>query len=193
MLPGRHGGFTGPGDDARPSELLTMTRVGTMYYFAYGSNMSSPRLTARIPDARVHCTARLLGYRLRFRKIGRDGSAKCDAEPTVGPEDVVHGVVYQIAAERRVLLDACEGLGRGYRAADVRLTGADGHELDAFCYLATRVDPGLRPFDWYREHVLRGAREHSLPPTYRAAIAAVPVWPDPDWGRRERELAVYRV
>lgn len=168
-----------------------MTRIATMYYFAYGSNMSSPRLTARVPDARVHCTAQLLGYRLCFHKIGRDGSAKCDAQLTACSGDVVRGVVYRIPSEQRPRLDACEGLGQGYRAADVRLKRDDGDDLEAFCYLATRTDPGLRPFDWYREHVLYGAREHGLPLTYRAAIAAVAVWPDPDWVRRERELALY--
>jgi gamma-glutamylcyclotransferase len=163
----------------------------TINYFAYGSNMSSRRLKARVAGARIRCTARLVGYRLCFQKIGRDGSAKCDAEPTVGAEEIVYGVVYRIPSEQRPRLDACEGLGQGYRAAKVRLLCDNGDELTAFCYLATRIDPTLRPFDWYREHVLRGAREHGLPSAYRAVIAAVPIWLDRDLGRRERELSLY--
>lgn len=165
--------------------------AGKVYYFAYGSNMSSPRLRARVADARFLCRAELPGYRLRFHKIGRDGSAKCDAESSGDATDRVWGVVYAIPTAQRGLLDAYEGLGRGYRAVDIRLRRENGVALTAFCYLATRIDPRLRPFDWYREHVLRGAREHGLPQPYCAAIAAVAIRPDRDVARRAGELALY--
>ena len=50
-----------------------------MLYFAYGSNLSSARMAARVPSARVVARAQLPGHALRFHKVGRDGSAKCDA------------------------------------------------------------------------------------------------------------------
>jgi gamma-glutamylcyclotransferase len=49
-----------------------------MRYFAYGSNMCSGRLRARVTCDFV-TTAKLAGYQLRFHKLSRDGSSKCDA------------------------------------------------------------------------------------------------------------------
>ena len=45
-------------------------------YFAYGSNLSSPRLRARVPSARPEGVARLEGQRLALDKPGRDGTAR---------------------------------------------------------------------------------------------------------------------
>ena len=45
-------------------------------YFAYGSNMSTPRLVQRVGEVRVLGPARLEGYEHRFSKRGNDGSAK---------------------------------------------------------------------------------------------------------------------
>ena len=36
-----------------------------------------------------------------------------------------------------------------------------------------KIDTTLRPFDWYKEHVLRGAREHGLPVAYVAGIERI--------------------
>lgn len=64
--------------------------------------------------------------------------------------------------------------------------------MAALTYLATDKRPGLRVYDWYREHVVRGASEHDLPEDYVAAIRRVEVVPDPRPGRAEAELAIYR-
>lgn len=158
-------------------------------YFAYGSNMSLPRLRARIGEVRRLGVATLADRRLAFHKLGRDGSGKCDIAPS--PGDCVWGVVLDIPAAARPLLDRFEGLGRGYAVETVQLTLVDGAALTAFSYRATRVVPGLRPYDWYKAHVLHGAREHHLPAHYVAAIAATAAVPDPDAARHQRELAIY--
>ena len=59
-------------------------------------------------------------------------------------------------------------------------------------YIATICDPSLRPLDWYKEHVLRGARAIGLPSAYVASIEAVVAEVDPDKARRARELSIYR-
>lgn len=43
-------------------------------------------------------------HRLRFHKVGEDGSGKCDAEETGDPEDRVIGVVYAISASEKLVL-----------------------------------------------------------------------------------------
>ncbi|RMD60293.1 MAG: gamma-glutamylcyclotransferase, partial [Planctomycetota bacterium] len=62
-----------------------------MLYFAYGSNMSTPRLRRRVSRAVPVATARLPGCRLAFHKLGADGSGKCDACPAGRAEEVVWG------------------------------------------------------------------------------------------------------
>jgi hypothetical protein len=84
-----------------------------------------------------------------------------------------------------------EGLGVGYRREVVDIEMSRSGPVTAFTYLATLIDPDLRPFDWYREHVLRGAREHMLPGSYLAALQSVEIVPDTDAQRRRRELSIY--
>jgi gamma-glutamylcyclotransferase (GGCT)/AIG2-like uncharacterized protein YtfP len=162
-----------------------------MLYFAYGSNMSTQRLLQRVPSARAPQAAVLQGHRLVFHKVGRDGSAKCDAVASGHDRDAVHGVLYQIDKGHKPRLDGFEGLGQGYGQKSVTVRLADGTEWLAVTYCATHVDDTLRPYPWYLEHVLRGACEHGLPDHYRAAIAAVQTVDDPDPHRHAMELAVY--
>ena len=87
-------------------------------YFAFGSNMSSRRLTApgRAPSATRVTVGYVPGRRLTFDKFStRDRSGKCDCEATGVPADRVYGVVYRIDMSERAALDEAEGLHRGYR------------------------------------------------------------------------------
>ncbi len=154
--------------------------------------MSTPRLTARVPSARAVCSARLENHRLIFHKKGRDGSAKCDVEESAGGESCVYGVVYRILAVEKALLDAHEGLGRGYAEKSVTLSSRTVNSFSAVTYFATHIDASLKPYHWYKEHVFRGAREHDLPPEYVQAIQAVDSIPDPDELKQQAELAIYR-
>ncbi len=163
-----------------------------MLYFAYGSNMSSLRLQSRVPSATVVAVARLGGHRLAFHKIGDDGSGKGDARATGRPEDHVCGVVFDIAEMEKRALDRIEGLGSGYAEKRVELLGAGGGTLEAVTYYALRIDPSLRPYCWYKEHVLFGARENRLPDAYVRAIEVVSAIDDPEPGRRAREVEIYR-
>ena len=162
-----------------------------MLYFSYGSNMSLARLRARAASARFHTTAILPAHRLQFHKIGKDGSAKCDAEQTGKSQDRIMGVVYEIAGNDKSDLDRHEGLGSGYAEKKVEVI-TDNGTITAFTYFATAIDDSLRPFHWYKQHVLIGARENHLPADYIARIEAVESIDDPDAARQTRELAIYR-
>lgn len=161
-------------------------------YFAYGSNMHPRRIGERLSGTRAVGVCALAGHALRFHKVGRDGSAKCDAHPTGNGADRVWGVLYELARAEEADLDRVEGLGVGYRKAQVRLTDAHGEASAAFTYHAIRIDATLRPFRWYKRHVLEGAREADLPARYVSAIARQPAVPDPCPARERRELAIYR-
>ena len=59
-------------------------------------------------------------------------------------------------------------------------------------YYATDIDPSLRPYHWYKRHVLIGARENNLPAEYIEHIEAIEAIDDPDKQRCSREIAIYR-
>ncbi|GAA5188679.1 gamma-glutamylcyclotransferase family protein [Ferrimonas gelatinilytica] len=161
-----------------------------MYYYAYGSNMSSRRLAARVAGARRLGALALAGYQLRFHKVGQDGSGKCDAFYTGDPRHRLWGALYWIDDLAKATLDRIEGVGQGYCHRSLLLPGEGAPT--AFLYVATRHDFSLQPFDWYQAHVLQGARELGLPLSYQAQIAQTPSVEDPDAERRDRQQAIHR-
>jgi len=126
-----------------------------------------------------------------FHKVGRDGSAKCDAWQTGNVCDQVQGVIFAVSQEQMNMLDDVEGEGRGYRRRKVVVADDHGYRQQVLIYCATDINTELMPFDWYRLHVLQGAREHRLSADYICAIAAVPVQSDPDESRRRYETCIY--
>lgn len=130
------------------------------------------------------------GYRLVFDKVSKDGSGKADCEFTDAANDLVHGGLFRIAQQERHALDRAEGLGLGYKAVEISVeTGAS--TVLAITYIATKKNKLLKPYSWYVEHVLVGARECALPATYISAIERVPAARDPDAQREARELGIY--
>lgn len=163
-----------------------------MYYFAYGSNMSARRLKARIPEARIVDTGRVAGHELRFHKTSQlDGSGKCDICPSKEKDRCVYGVIYEISYADRVHLDAIEGSGVGYIRKEVMVQFSSGAKRKATTYFALTVDPSLRPYHWYKEHVLRGAEENHLPVEYIEKISCIASIDDPVPERHEQEMSIY--
>ena len=158
--------------------------------FAYGSNMLARRLEQRVPGARRLGRAVLEGYQLRWHKLGNDGSGKCDVVATAGVDDLVHGVLYEIAAGAdKAALDRAEGLGAGYDETIVAVEAEQGM-LQAHLYVATRIDPTCLPFTWYKALVVAGARENALPRAYVERLAATPAVDDADLARHGLHLAL---
>ncbi len=158
-----------------------------MHYFAFGSNMLSARLRARVGEIPPGVAGRITGYQLRFHKRSGDGSGKCDAYRTNDPVDAVHGVVYHISAAQQVLLDSFEGA--GYDRVEISVA-VRGDPVDAFLYVADPdfIDPDLAPYHWYKQFVVTGAREFALPKGYLHGLAKVPAVADPDSERHVRNM-----
>jgi gamma-glutamylcyclotransferase len=165
--------------------------IETLFYFAYGSNMSRMRLKTRVQGAEPLDIATLTGHSLKFHKVGKDGSAKCDARHTGHSRDAVLGVLYRMRSDELALLDRIEGRGTGYDRHTLTVTDSAGRHMAAETYIATHIDSSLRPFSWYLEHVLQGALATGLPDDYVAAIRAVTAVKDPDTQRHAREVAIY--
>jgi len=162
-----------------------------LLYFAYGSNMSVPRIQARIPGAEFVSVAGLREHRLTFSKPGSDDSGKCDALFTGRDDDLVYGVVYLITPQEKLILDHYEGLGVHYLVKSARVLSYNSGDLDVFLYVATEVLENLKPYSWYKRHVLHGAIEAGLPEPYRQYISDIIASEDPDPERNARETVIY--
>jgi hypothetical protein len=150
-------------------------------YFAYGSNLLPARLRLRTPSCRTLGVIRLPGYTMRIHKKGRDGSAKCNALYTGCQADHVIGVLYEIDFTEKRVLDEAEGVGKGYDEVNVRIDFS-GAVHNAFTYVADSrfIDESLKPFSWYKDLVVYGARVHALPDSYIEQIDRLEAVDDPD-------------
>lgn len=160
-------------------------------YFAYGSNMGRRRLghPDRAPSAQFVAKGYVLGRRLTFDKVSTDGSGKCDCE-RASPDDRVWGALYLIGKQDRKRLDKAEAVGYGYEAQTVTVVTSDGPR-EALTYVATNKASGLKPYGWYKHHVIAGAEAIALPSEYIALIRAVEEEVDEDRERHAKEMSVY--
>ncbi|MEA5443932.1 gamma-glutamylcyclotransferase family protein [Cyanobium gracile] len=156
--------------------------------FAYGSNMLSARLRQRVPGAQLIGTATLRGHALRWHKVAKDGSGKCDIV-LAEPGSAVHGVLYEIPAHEKQHLDRAEGLGIGYAEKEI-LVECRTAIIMATAYVATKVDERISPFTWYRALVVAGAVEHGLPIAYVDGLRAIDAKLDVDAQRHAQHMAL---
>ena len=159
-----------------------------LYVFAYGSNMSTLRLRARVASASPVAVGYVTHRRLVFHKRGKDGSAKADAYYTGRSSDRVWGVLFSIARDEKPRLDACE---LGYDTQQIDVIN-ERETIAASIYVAQRdvIDPSLRPFCWYHRLVIHGAREHALPSDYIRDLQALAPLADPDTERKSRHMRI---
>ncbi|PVZ67729.1 gamma-glutamylcyclotransferase family protein [Pelagibaculum spongiae] len=161
-----------------------------MKYFAYGSNMSQLRIRQRISAEQI-CSGKLIGYQLRFHKSGDDGSAKCDAFYTGKSDDIVFGVLYEIDNEAKKKLDKIEGLGAGYQQKQLYILDLQDDVHLAIGYVATSIVYSLKPYDWYLQHVLVGARQALLPAGYLEKLQNIDAVEDKNIERSHQEKSLY--
>ena len=162
-----------------------------MYYFSYGSNISTPRMQKRVPSAKVVAVGGLNNHELKFHKVSKDGSSKCDIFKTLKFTDVVYGVIYEIRESEKASLDHAEGLGLGYEQKLVKVSIINNQSISALTYYATKIREELKLYHCYKEHVVRGAIENNLPSEYVTKIESVESERDPEQKRNARELLIY--
>jgi gamma-glutamylcyclotransferase len=152
-----------------------------LYYFAYGSNLHPVRLTERVPSAQYIGNSSIKGFSLSFHKRGADGSSKCNLYSTGNESDLVHGALYKIDPGQKSDLDKYEGNGIGYSDVPVVIEH-EGTTYDSFTYIAqeSHIVDNLKPYSWYQELVVLGARYLSFPESYVSNIERVESALDPD-------------
>lgn len=164
-----------------------------MLYFAYGSNMLTQRLRARLPSAQPKTTGVLSGWTLRFNKRSRDGSGKCSLAAASNDAPCVYGVVFEVFPNDLSALDRAENRGCGYKRHQVS-PQTPNERVNAFAYVAQTgyIDDSLLPYDWYRTLVLAGTYQHELPAAYRRRLKAIRTIPDPNEKRRAEYRTMVR-
>lgn len=172
--------------------MKIVSEPSLIHVFAYGSNLCSRRIAARVERLHLVGVGSIAGYALRFNKKSRDGSAKANAHRTGVAEDVVWGAVYGLSKSDKERLDGFEGLGRGYFESPINVDLAEGIHTSACLYWANPLHTleGMAPYEWYHRFCVQGAREHGLPADYVAHIAAIRPIADPDRDRHARETAI---
>ncbi|SMF30366.1 Uncharacterized protein involved in cation transport [Alteromonadaceae bacterium Bs31] len=161
-----------------------------MYYFAYGSNMSLPRLQARLSFVEKVTTCQLKNHRLTFNMLSKDGSGKCNIV-SCEQGSFVLGVLFKIAPDERDKLDSFEGFGSCYTRREVELHLPNNDTRRAFTYFALRTEESVKPYGWYKHHVFHGAAEACLPESYIQSIKSVQDIKDEDISRHQREMSIY--
>ena len=147
-----------------------------MLYFAYGSNMLSTRLRGRIQSARLYACGFLRGKTVSFNKRStEDGSGKANLVDS--PDAVTWGVIYDIDDDDMPTLDRIEG---GYDRCLVQICRPGGDVVEAVAYVSNNLTDDPTAFDWYKQYLLSGAREHNLPQDYIAELEQLPSKPDPN-------------
>lgn len=162
-----------------------------MFYFAYGSNMLTARLAERVPSVRPIGAAWLTGHQLHFHLRGGDGSGKCNVLHTGRDSDIVHGVLFELDAERLERLHAAEGPAYAFLELDV-YTMNTRYPAAIYRGQPEWLDETLVPFDWYLAFVLGGAREHGLPDEHLRRLEAIGAEPDHDAERAARNARTLR-
>lgn len=164
----------------------------TFVYFAYGSNMLVERLTARCPRAKFISLAVAPEYQLSFAKQSKDGSGKATIARVPNGVAATDGVLFEIPISERPMLDDAEGADY-QRLDDFMVLRADNNEtVKSSVYIAKQnaICAGLRPYDWYRDLIAAGARQHQLREDYALFLESCGADPDPNPTRKTRLQAV---
>jgi len=148
---------------------------GTVWYFAYGSNLAPSTFVGRrgmAPlDAHPAC---LDDFGLCFDLPVGPGERGV-ANVIASPGSRIWGVAYRITIADAERLDRTEGVDRGYyRRAPVtvrRIAPAD--PLDAFTYQSPHGVVGRKPSARYLGIILEGARHHALPAEWITYLEAL--------------------
>ena len=140
---------------------------GSQWYIAYGSNMSSARLRARLGHDRIGSVeiGHLEGYALRFNKRAHGGGVYANLAYQ-GAGHRCPFVAYHLDLDDIHLLDAYEGEPNHYVRLGLPFPKADGRLGLGHVYIAApeRVIPDQTPDPNYLRHLRDGYAEHGFDP-----------------------------
>jgi len=150
------------------------------YYFAYGSNMNPARVQRRGMAVKSYMSGQLSDYILAFNKRSTIYPGAAAANIMVSSGSVVEGVIYELETHQSIeTMDPFEGYPARYSRHIVSISTQTGL-LDSWVYTANQdhVQEGLKPAQWYLDHLLAG--KDFLSESYFEDLAAVVTLPNSD-------------
>ncbi|GAB5490760.1 MAG: hypothetical protein Phog2KO_09750 [Phototrophicaceae bacterium] len=145
-----------------------------IYYFGYGSNLSSAMMRDWCPDYQLIGAGQLIGWELVFTRFSERWGAGV-ADIIQRKDSIVWGGLYQISEADLVSLDIKESNGQHYQRISCEVIVND-LSYKAFTYVV--IDKSSKPIassNAYRDTMLTGAQELNLPEAYIAKIANLPI------------------
>jgi cation transport regulator ChaC len=169
-----------------------MSALPRHWYFAYGSNMQTATFRGRrgIEFTRA-VVARAPGWRLTLDKPPLFPIGESYANIVAEPGEVVHGVLYEIAAEELEHIDRTEGVPIGnYQRIEIEVAplAHPGEAWRAHTLVSDKRDTSLRPSRRYMACIIAGAEEHGLPPDYVELLRAIEVGEESEEAKKLRPL-----
>ena len=145
--------------------------IGSVYYFAYGSNLYWPQMHKRCPSSRFVCAARLSNYQFgitRHSRLRDCGTA--NVFPVKGQE--VWGAVYDVSDAD---LNVMDGFEDGYRREILTVNPFDDGDkpINVLVYVAEIENNVPLPNAEYKRLILAGAKHWRLPEAYLAVLEAI--------------------
>jgi gamma-glutamylcyclotransferase (GGCT)/AIG2-like uncharacterized protein YtfP len=146
------------------------TMTETRYYFAYGSNLCEEDWNEHFPSGPAHAEAlkavgpaRLPDFELAFTIMSEHrAGGVLNLQGRVG--SVVHGMLYEVAAEGWKALDEKEGAPHVYKRAALTVLDRSGNEVAVVTYADLgRPRPFVPPSTRYLKVVSRGLQRYGLP------------------------------
>ena len=148
---------------------------GTVWYFAYGSNLAPSTFTGRRGITPLDAHAGWIdGFSLCFDlPVGPGERGVANVSACAGAR--LWGVAYRITIANAEHLDRTEGVDRGYyqRAPVTVHRVAPAEPLAAFTYQSRHGVTGRKPSARYLGIILQGARHHALPAEWITYLEAL--------------------
>ena len=129
------------------------------YYFAYGSNMNPVRVEQRKMAFVDHVGGVLIDYELCFNKRSQKYPGAASANVMVKSGTATEGVLYRLNTPDEIeKMDPHEGYPIRYDRVILPVCSPDG-TCEAWVYTANvaYIAHGLKPAQWYLDHLLAGA------------------------------------
>lgn len=137
-----------------------------MYYYAYGSNLSTKYIRDYCPSAQFVMRAQLPNYQIEFRRFSTDlqGGISTIME---APGQLVHGIIYEIPKAEILELDILEDIPLGlYKRETFLVMDERGEWQRADLYRVVKPEGPFDPAPQYVDMMIEGATEHELAPHY---------------------------
>ncbi len=145
-----------------------MSQTGSIWYFAYGSNMCRGKMCATIEgEWEDEVVASMRGYEVIFNKKSKKWGVAANISKV--PKKKCWGVLYKISSSQFGKLQSSE---KGYEVMSLEVVARDGRRIKAKTFVALpkwRTRPG-RPRQEYLDFVWEGGVGHGLPNRYTRSL-----------------------